>query len=419
MQRSAGCNVGRHNGDKALPLANQRYNPNLGLNCQILLRIFFSIIRYRISISSITMASTTLNASCLCGNAKFQITLPNTSLPLDAHLCHCSICRRTHGTLCTFHARIPKPSSLEGMTGYKTSPDSKGTRYFCSKCGTQMCDGSDDNAKDWCISTGVVDKTEGIFEFKHHIFVPSTGDGGFSEFLPKIGDRALKYWEGHQEESRELTPAWKDSITKTADPEPKDDRLHAHCHCGGVSLYLSRPNYESSPAFKADFPDLPMPGPEPRDRQKEYEQNNWWIATSRSKFIAGNCACTSCRLGAGCEIVQWAFVPICFVTQADGSPCSRLFGTLKEYNSSDSTWRTFCGTCGASVFWQNMVHRPKVINIAVGLFDDESGARADGWFEWRTSKLSGFDDALNKDLAGSVKDGAKKWSEGMAAKGRE
>jgi hypothetical protein len=323
-------------------------------------------------------------------------------------MCHCSICRRTHGALCTFHARIPKPSSLEGMTAYKTSPESEGTRYFCTKCGTQMCDGSDKSEEGWCISTGVVDKVDGIFDFKNHIFVPSTKDGGFSDFVPKIGDQTLKCWEGHQYESPELAPDWKDSIAKTTVQSAPNERLHAHCHCGGVSFYMIRPDY-GSPAFKLDFPGLAMPGPEPRDRPNEFEQGNYWIGTDRSKFITGSCVCASCRLGAGCDVVQWAFVPTFAISQTDGSPFSRLFGTLKEYNSSDSKWRRFCRTCGAAIFWHDMDERPNVVDVAVGILDAESGARAEDWLEWRAGKLSWHALALNKTLADAVRDGAREW----------
>lgn len=77
----------------------------------------------------------------------------------------------------------PIPSTLEGMSTYKASPESIATRYFCPKCGTHMGD-TDSAAKEWCASTTVFDKSEGIFNFKNHIFVPATKDGGFAEWLP-------------------------------------------------------------------------------------------------------------------------------------------------------------------------------------------------------------------------------------------
>lgn len=40
-----------------------------------------------------------LTARCHCKAIDYTIDLPETALPLPVHLCHCSICRHTHGTL--------------------------------------------------------------------------------------------------------------------------------------------------------------------------------------------------------------------------------------------------------------------------------------------------------------------------------
>jgi hypothetical protein len=272
-----------------------------------------------------------------------------------------------------------------------------------------MCDEAKYDGE-WFISTAVVDKAEGIFEFKNHIFVSSTKDGGLSDWVPRVDGRELKSWETHTGAGSELDVSWKEKH-KSTHKNTKSDRLHVHCHCNGVSFYIQRPDY-NSPSFKMDYPDLPMPGPEPRDRNQERKEGNWFIATNRSKYVAQLCVCTSCRLGSGCEVVQWAFVPTSFISLPDGSPFRRLFGTLKEHNSSDNTWRRFCGTCGAVIFWQDVVERPVMLDVAVGVMDAESGARAEDWLEWRTSKLGYEEDALNKSLVAAVRDGTRKWGEG-------
>src|SRR5438552_3056114 len=41
----------------------------------------------------------TLTAQCFCKSVHYEISLPTSSFPLKVHLCHCSICRHTHGTL--------------------------------------------------------------------------------------------------------------------------------------------------------------------------------------------------------------------------------------------------------------------------------------------------------------------------------
>jgi hypothetical protein len=78
--------------------------------------------------------TTTLTAQCLCKSVHYQITLPSSSFPLKVHLCHCAICRYTHGSFACFHSVLPKdvtpqfiaPSSMASMTGYK-HPKSKST----------------------------------------------------------------------------------------------------------------------------------------------------------------------------------------------------------------------------------------------------------------------------------------------------
>ncbi|KAF2431395.1 hypothetical protein EJ08DRAFT_587461 [Tothia fuscella] len=349
--------------------------------------------------------TTTLMASCLCGDCKFQVDVPTSSLPLDAHLCHCNLDRHTHGTLCVYHAFVPMVPSLEGMTPYKVIPTSEVVRYFCTTCGTHMGDTTEKRER-WCLSTGVVDKSETIFQFKNHVFVSDTKDGGLSGWLPEIEGERLKYWEGHSGESTELDPPIKNEISDTF---TKSDRLHVYCQCRGVDFYISRPDY-NSPAFIADFPDMPTLNSAPRNTQEEMKYDNWWIATDRAKYVAENCACPSCRLAAGCDIVQGAFVPTCFITQANGSPYANIFGTMKEYNSSGPIWRRFCGICGATVFRHDIGERPKYVSVAVGLMDADSGSRAEEWLEWRTGELNHLDMALNNPLATAVQDGARAWS---------
>jgi hypothetical protein len=86
----------------------------------------------------------TVEARCFCKWLHFTLTLRTADLPLKTHLCHCSICRHTHGMLCVFHAPVPhqgapawvSPSGLDKLTGYRGA-DAPGPsiRYFCSTCG--------------------------------------------------------------------------------------------------------------------------------------------------------------------------------------------------------------------------------------------------------------------------------------------
>lgn len=84
----------------------------------------------------------TITAQCYCKSIHYTLTLPASSLPLPAHICHCSTCRYTHGTIHVTHAKIPKgvhpqfvaPSGLDGsLTRYVAFEGAKSERYFVSK----------------------------------------------------------------------------------------------------------------------------------------------------------------------------------------------------------------------------------------------------------------------------------------------
>ncbi|GIJ99604.1 hypothetical protein Aspvir_003605 [Aspergillus viridinutans] len=185
--------------------------------------------------------SKTLTASCHCRNANFSLTIPKSDLPLKVHVCHCSICRQTHGALCSFHGPVPSgiepqfiaPSGLEKLTGY-AHPYSQSTRYFCTNCGCHIGDRDHDNG-DWYISVSVFDANanEGLWEIGSHAFTNSTRDGGMSELIPQIRGQTVKVWNPQESPASEELPVV---------PASEDDQLLAQCHCGGVSMTISRPH---------------------------------------------------------------------------------------------------------------------------------------------------------------------------------
>ncbi|KGO69556.1 Glutathione-dependent formaldehyde-activating enzyme/centromere protein V [Penicillium italicum] len=50
--------------------------------------------------------SKTPTAGCHCQTIYFTITIPANALLLKVHICHCSVCRYTHGTPCISHAPL-------------------------------------------------------------------------------------------------------------------------------------------------------------------------------------------------------------------------------------------------------------------------------------------------------------------------
>lgn len=85
------------------------------------------------------------------------------------------------------------------------------------------------------------------------------------------------------------------------------------------------------------------------------------------------CGCDSCRLSRGMEWYAggMALIPICQLFH-DNEGRSALdiekhFGTSQIYQTSPTFKRTFCHTCGATVF----AHKggTKIVSVAVGLLD--------------------------------------------------
>ncbi|KAF2117353.1 Mss4-like protein [Lophiotrema nucula] len=335
-----------------------------------------------------------LTASCHCKSSTLSFTIPSSSLPLPTHFCHCSVCRKTHGTLCTIHTPIPPPTvDLSTFTSYASSEAVM--RLFCATCGTHMLDREterDGKGERWCVATSLVDAEEGTWRFGAHNFLESTGDGGFSNWLQEIGGEKVEMW---REKSGDAGGDWVSPLAHTAKDKrseeldkKNDGKLRARCHCGGIDFFISRPDPNS-------FTHMPE-SLTPKDK---------------SKWHASLDACTSCRLCSSNFITAWAFPLVSAITLPDGSPYTPTFGTAKYYSSSEGVSRTFCGTCGALVSYA-CDDRPEMIDIGVGLLESGAGALAGDWLEWRTQKVSWEEDAVWKKAVGSLKDGLKKWGEG-------
>ncbi|KAH8800398.1 DUF636 domain protein [Xylogone sp. PMI_703] len=326
------------------------------------------------------MTTKTLTARCHCKSTHFTLTIPTSSLPLKAHLCHCSICRYTHGSFAAFHAPLPAgtspsfiaPSSLANLTAYVSSnPPSQRKRYFCSTCGCHAGD-CGLNDEDWTVSTSIFDENcreEGIWEWSSHIYTDSAKEGGIWEWIKNVRGKEMEVYpfskaDGknakHQELSKEESPG----------EEQEEEKLHASCHCGGISFTLSRP----TPAL------LSHP-----------EYKTYISPLDPTKYVALLDPCSDCRLVTGTHFIIWTLVPIS--TLSPSLPPDLLPGTAKMYYSSPGVKRIFCGVCGATVFgwWPQ---RPEIIDVAVGLFRDGSAGGEDGrlerWFTWRTGRI-GFE----------------------------
>lgn len=98
----------------------------------------------------------------------------------------------------------------------------------------------------------------------------------------------------------------------------------------------------------------------------------------------------------------------------DGAPFERYYGTMKTWRSSSDVTRVFCGTCGATIFWDGDDRQPFLVDLALGLLASPSGVRAEEWLIWRTHRMSFDEDALDKKCIEGFKVGIKAWGEKKA-----
>lgn len=342
---------------------------------------------------------TEASISCLCGESVCRVKLVDT-IPVKSVLCHQSSCRHNLGALC--HTAIPiktRPKLVDLLHKYQCDEVS---RYFCGTCGSHVFE----HDGVWKVQSGVVVTTHSeqishqLEEVTSHRYVQDTVDGGLSLCFTGA--------DGHKEGSQtrtieipagEARAACVDAYTNNS-REGAQGRLSAGCSCGGVQFFVTRPN-EQSRLCSSPWPDLIVPyhsgsSVNPHDVK-------WWIR-DRGKWLAGTCACKSCKLALGSPIQAWTFVSLTNLHNPDGTPLSYTHGTLRAFESSKDTIREFCGTCGATVFWHNL-ERPGVVDVSVGVLRAEEGAMARNWLEWWTERVSFAEEAFDTQLIAQLGSG--------------
>jgi hypothetical protein len=78
-----------------------------------------------------------LTGRCLCGEVAFEVT---ADIGMVSH-CHCSMCRRFHGSAFSTHGVVPVDgfrwlAGQELVRRYASSPG--GARPFCRRCGSNV-----------------------------------------------------------------------------------------------------------------------------------------------------------------------------------------------------------------------------------------------------------------------------------------
>jgi hypothetical protein len=368
--------------------------------------------------------TTFVKASCHCGLNAFNIAFPSASLPIANDLCHCNTCCHCSGQLAVNYVRfdgVPLslatnlPDDLKYLTPYKTFG---AVRYFCSRCSAYVFwRHTAKQERGWCIAVGLLEKVEGIVKLAYHIWIEDTLDGGIARFLQVVDGIELPRYARGDEDQVTLPLDWQADKGKN---NPDQDYLTAYCHCKMIRLSITRPSslsiLPSSPYSDLLFPyhaTHPSKIGNPDDEK-------WWLRPVGSKnpthYLAGHCACTSCRLTSGSEIQSWAFIPrvnILVHSNTTSSPIElnlqdenlRPKG-LKRYLSSPGRNREFCATCGATVFWWG-AERPDLVDLSVGLLNNSQGVLVEDWLEWHKDRVSFSEDAINKSLVEALEHGLR------------
>lgn len=102
-----------------------------------------------------------LRGACLCGAIRYEIDGPVG----PALFCHCSMCRKAHGS--AFRARLAVPRSAlrfvageERLTRYRSSPDT--VRSFCGTCGSPLVNVWDGDPEHYGLALGTLDDDPGV-----------------------------------------------------------------------------------------------------------------------------------------------------------------------------------------------------------------------------------------------------------------
>ncbi|KAF7554621.1 hypothetical protein G7Z17_g2768 [Cylindrodendrum hubeiense] len=364
-----------------------------------------------------------LSAQCLCKAHTFTATVLRTSLPLKASCCHCDSCRHVTGALYVSHAPWLGPFEdirRSALSRYQFTPNF--SIRFCGTCSTPMFFQKHvaDEEDILSVFTGALANSpvSTLIKIIDHIFVGDTIDGGASVWMrhPNEDGSVPRRWMAQRNNSDELHDSWPlIEDLPSAQHKIGPVEIPLRCRCRGVDLVLRRGD--------ADFADM------------QPQQLPWFVEPKTHKFIAGFDACNSCRSTVGTDIVNWTFAllhhldfPANNATRSETRDFPRTttdlkaaieseerdsrFGTLAIYESSPDVQRYFCSHCSASVFYA-VDDRQELVDVAVGLLESPTGARAEDFLVWGFgSNIGGVKDTVGgwrETLVNAVQNEAEAW----------
>ena len=131
-----------------------------------------------------------LKGGCFCGLIRYEAG----GVPLHETNCHCSICRRTSGAPFVTWFSVPR-FQFRILCGEPTrfKSTAKGTRSFCSQCGTQLTFEHEDFPEEIDITTCSLDAPHELPP-KDHTHISS------KLVWIKLADELPEYQSNRQEE---------------------------------------------------------------------------------------------------------------------------------------------------------------------------------------------------------------------------
>jgi len=247
--------------------------------------------------------------TCLCGTVRYEIDGP-FSMMVN---CHCSMCRKEHGTPFVTFAGAPLAgfhwlSGEDNLTTYASSE--KGHRSFCRTCGSA--------APMLLPETGMVIAPAGELEQdpgvrpQMHIFVGSKAPGYV------ITDDLPQY--------EEYPPEWGGSGVPRPAVEAPEGVVPGSCLCGGVA----------------------------------------WEVTGKPSLMM-NCHCSRCRQGRGAAHATNAFYKL------DQFRWLRGEELTEAYKVPDAQYFTqhFCRTCGGKT--PRVMEKFNRVLVPAGTLDRDPG----------------------------------------------
>jgi len=272
------------------------------------------------------------NGSCLCGKVTFTLS---GNLANMSH-CHCSICRKIHGSLFATYFEAAELSYSSGEDAIQNYTSSKGfNRAFCKDCGSVLPETSNQDGREvYYIPAGLLNDDPGIRP-ESHIFCESKSPAyHIHDELPQL----THYGDGDL--SRVI------DVKQTVDVA---DRVSGGCQCGEAAF-----EYSGSPKFMM------------------------------------NCHCSRCRKVKGAAHATNVFVPVDQFRWTKGEDKV----TVYNHASAQRFGNSFCNQCGSSLPRESP--STGMFNIPAGSLNSEPGIAARGHI-FVGSKAPWFD--ISDDLA--------------------